>query len=128
MKKIVALLLALVMVLSMAACEKNDPGTDEPETSKEPETSNTSDAATSAADPTVEVVEDDEFTHTFTQFGNARIKIEARKLPRMPWEKTCCASISTTRTPTLSLMIVVPFGRLNSSALPRMGRSAIHTF
>lgn len=74
MKKIVALLLALVMVLSMAACGKKESGTDKPETSNAPAA--TTPAATSAAaDPTVEVVEDDEFTHTFTQFGNARIKI-----------------------------------------------------
>lgn len=73
MKKIVTLFLVFVMVLSMTACGKKDPGTDEPETSNNPV----------AAEPTVEeaavveaeVVEDDEFTHTFTQYGNARIKI-----------------------------------------------------
>lgn len=74
MKKIVALLLALVMVLSMAACGKKESGTDKPETSNAPAAA-TPAATPAAADPTVEVVEDDEFTHTFTQYGNARIKI-----------------------------------------------------
>lgn len=70
MKKKVALLLALIMVLSMTACGKKDSGTDKPETSSTP-------VATTpvAADPAVEEVEDDAFTHTFTQYGNARIKI-----------------------------------------------------
>lgn len=70
MKKKLALLIVLVMVLSMTACGKKDPATDEPEAS-----------GASATNPAVEEaeeaeeVEDDAFTHTFTQYGNARIKI-----------------------------------------------------
>ena len=63
MKKTIALLLVLVMVLSMAACREKD--ADQPETSETP----------AAAEPTVEETEDAALTHTFTQYGNARIKI-----------------------------------------------------
>lgn len=70
MKKIVALLLVLVMVLSMAACGEKDAGTDKPVTSDKPETS-----SSPAAEPTVEEAEEDGLTHTFTQYGNARIRI-----------------------------------------------------
>ena len=80
MKKIVALLLVFVMVLSMAACGEKESGNDKTENS------NTASATGSTAEETketeevgkvekVEVVENDEFTHTFTQYGNARIKI-----------------------------------------------------
>ena len=53
MKKIIALLLAFVMVLSMTACTKKDTGADKPVTS-EPETSN----SPAVADPAVEDAED----------------------------------------------------------------------
>ena len=77
MKKIVALLLVFVMVLSMDVYGENDSGTDKPEDS------NTASATESTAEETekvgevekAEAVENDEFTHTFTQYGNARIKI-----------------------------------------------------
>ena len=58
MKKLLALLLALTMVISMAACGKEEP-VDQPE----------------APETTEEVIADGAFIHTFTQFGNARIKI-----------------------------------------------------
>ena len=57
------------MVLSMAACGGKDAG--QPETSNQPETSETP----AAAEPTAEETEDAALTHTFTQYGNARIKI-----------------------------------------------------
>ncbi|MDO4514656.1 MAG: DUF5067 domain-containing protein [Lachnospiraceae bacterium] len=77
MKKIVALLLVFVMVLSMDVYGANDSGTDKPEDS------NTASATESTAEETekvgevekAEAVENDEFTYTFTQYGNARIKI-----------------------------------------------------
>ena len=72
MKKTVALLLAFVMVLSMAACGKKKPSTNKPD----------SPAATT---PTVETVEDDAFTHTFTQYGNARIKIVGAEATQNDW-------------------------------------------
>ena len=62
MKKLLALLLALVMVLSLAACGKKDPAASQPETTEAPGT-------------TGEVIADDALTHTFSQFGDARIKI-----------------------------------------------------
>ena len=74
MKKIIALLLALVMVLSMSACGKKTPSTDKPE-------------SPDATTPTAEVVEDDAFTHTFTQFGNARIKIVGSEFTRSDWDE-----------------------------------------
>ena len=74
MKKIIALLLALVMVLSMSACGKKNPSTDKPE-------------SPDATTPTAEVVEDDAFTHTFTQFGNARIKIVGAEFIRNDWDE-----------------------------------------
>lgn len=74
MKKIVALLLVFVMVLSMTACEKKESGTDNTESATD--SAATTNAGEGAAEvENVEVVEDDEFTHTFTQYGNARIKI-----------------------------------------------------
>ena len=54
MKKTIALLLVLVMVLSMAACREKD--ANQPETSETP----------TAAEPTVEKTEDAALTHTFT--------------------------------------------------------------
>lgn len=69
MKKTITLLLVLVMALSLAACGGKD--ADQPETSNQPETSDS--AAT--AEPTDEETEDTALTHTFTQYGNARIKI-----------------------------------------------------
>ena len=63
MKKTIALLLVLVMVLSMAACREKD--ANQPETSETP----------AATESTAEETEDDALTHTFTQYGNARIKI-----------------------------------------------------
>ena len=74
MKKIIALLLALVIVLSMSACGKKTPSTDKPE-------------SPDATTPTAEVVEDDAFTHTFTQFGNARIKIVGSEFTRSDWDE-----------------------------------------
>ena len=74
MKKIVALLLAFIMVLSMAACGEKESDNDKTENA----------GAVSATESTAEevgeaekaeAVENDEFTHTFTQYGNARIKI-----------------------------------------------------
>ena len=71
------MLLAFVMVLSMTACAKKDPGADKPETS-EPETSN----SPAVADPAVEDAEDEGLAHTFTQYGNARIKIVGAEAAR----------------------------------------------
>lgn len=62
MKKTIALLLVLVMALPLAAFGEKDPGADKPETS----------VSSAAAEPTAE---DAALTHTFTQYGNARIKI-----------------------------------------------------
>ena len=62
MKKTIALLLVLVMALPLAAFGEKDPGADKPETSD----------SSAAAEPTAE---DAALTHTFTQYGNARIKI-----------------------------------------------------
>ena len=63
------------MVLSMAACGGKDAG--QPETSNKPETSNQPETSETpaAAEPTAEETEDAALTHTFTQYGNARIKI-----------------------------------------------------
>lgn len=58
MKKLLALLLALALVLGLFACSKKDP-VDQPE----------------ATETTGEATADDKYTHTFTQFGNARIQI-----------------------------------------------------
>jgi len=67
MNKIIAFLLAVMMLLSLTSCGKKDPveqqGVDG--TSK----------TTGTSDVPGEVIADDEFTHTFTQFGNAKIKI-----------------------------------------------------
>lgn len=71
MKKTAAFLTVLVMALSMTACDNKDSGTDKPENS------NNSAATTSTAEESKEAeeAEDDALTHTFTQYGNARIKI-----------------------------------------------------
>lgn len=61
MKKLLALLLALVMVVGLLACGKKDPV----DPSRDTETSGAAE----------EVIADDALTHTFTQFGNARINI-----------------------------------------------------
>lgn len=74
MKKIVILLLILVMVLSMAACGKKEPSEDKPE-SDVPNTT----------PPTVEEIEDDTFTHTFTQYGNVQIKIVGAEATQNDW-------------------------------------------
>ena len=60
MKKTIALLLVLVMVLSMAACGGKD--ADQPETSNQPGTSETP----AATESTAEETEDAALTHTFT--------------------------------------------------------------
>jgi len=67
MKKLLALLLVLTLILSMAACGKKN------ETSVPSEGPVPQD--TPAAEATEEVIADDALTHAFTQFGNARIKI-----------------------------------------------------
>ena len=65
MKKLIALLLALVMVLSMAACGKNE------------ETLEVDDGNNPLAIDTVPVeeAEPDPLSHEFTQYGNGKIKI-----------------------------------------------------
>lgn len=70
MKKLIAMLLALAMVLSLAAC-----GGDKPvETKPQGNPGQTTPGQTEPA-ATQEVIADDAFTHTFTQYGNARIQI-----------------------------------------------------
>ena len=59
MKKIIAFLLTAVMLLSLTSCGKKAPSTYQPE----------------STEPTEEVIADDEFTHTFTQFGDAKIQL-----------------------------------------------------
>ena len=66
MKKLLTLLLALAMVFCLFACGKKDPNTNQTDTTK----------------GTEEVIADDEFIHTFTQFGNARIKIVGSELTK----------------------------------------------
>ena len=73
MKKLLALLLALAMVFGLFACGKKDPA-EQPEATKAPE----------AAE---EVIADDELTHTFTQFGNARIKIVGSEFTRNDYDE-----------------------------------------
>lgn len=74
MKKIIALLLALVMVLSLAACGKKETATDAPE-------------SPIVTTPTVEVVEDDAYTHTFSQYGDVRIKIVGSEFTKSDWDE-----------------------------------------
>ena len=117
MKKIIALLLAFVMVLSMTACTKKDTGVDKPVTS-EPETSEpeTSEPETSnspaVAEPAVEDAEDEGLVHTFTQYGNARIKIvgaeaakndEGEDLLRVYYDYTNTDDTANGHTPRLVL-------------------------
>ena len=75
MKKLIALLLALAMVLSLAACGKKDE-TPEPEDGNNPV----------AVDSTpVEEAEPDPLSHEFTQFGNVRIKIVGAEATQNDW-------------------------------------------
>ena len=66
MKKLLAIVLAAVMLLTLAAC-----GGDKPVESK-PQDNNPAQTGPAA---TEEVIADDALTHTFTQFGDARVKI-----------------------------------------------------
>ncbi|MBR6811990.1 MAG: hypothetical protein IKM51_01295, partial [Oscillospiraceae bacterium] len=76
MKKIIALLLAAFMLLSLAACGKKEP-------EKEPDVSQTGDDAKpdktpetpDAPDVPADESADSELVHNFSQFGNARIAI-----------------------------------------------------
>ena len=64
MKKLLALLLALVMVLGLFACGKKEETSVPSEGPVPQDTLNVAD-----------IQEEDALSHTFTQFGNARIKI-----------------------------------------------------
>ena len=74
MKKIVALLLALVMVLSLAACGKKE--------ALEMDDGNNSLAIDTVP---VEEAEPDPLSHEFTQYGNARIKIVGAEATQNDW-------------------------------------------
>jgi len=76
MKKLIALLLALALVLSMAACGKNE----EP---AEPEIEDGNNPLAVESDPVEEVP--DPWTHEFTQFGNVRIKIVGAEATQNDW-------------------------------------------
>lgn len=67
MKKFLAVLLAVVMVLSLCACGKKD-------TEKKPA-------------PAGAQIPDDELTHTFTQFGNARIRIVGSEVVKNDYDE-----------------------------------------
>ena len=71
MKKLLALLLVLTMVFGLFACGKKDPA-------QQPD-------APEAPEATEEVIPDDEFTHTFTQYGNVRIKIVGAEATQNDW-------------------------------------------
>lgn len=66
MKKLFAIVLAAVMLLTLAACGSDKPVETKPQESTPVQT---------GPDAAGEVVADDALTHTFTQYGNARIKI-----------------------------------------------------
>ncbi|MBR2422800.1 MAG: DUF5067 domain-containing protein [Oscillospiraceae bacterium] len=66
MKKLFAIILAAAMLLTLAAC-----GGDKPVETKPQEST----PVQAGSETTPEVIADDELTHTFTQYGNARIKI-----------------------------------------------------
>ena len=72
MKKLIALLLALVMVLSLVACGKK---VADPAATNEPDDGNNPLAVESTP---VEEAEPDPLSHEFTQYGNGKIKIVLR--------------------------------------------------
>lgn len=70
MKKLIALLLAVVMVLSLAACGGNTEPTEKP---TEKPTAKPTEKPTTPTEPTDPAT--DPYSFTFTQYGNVRIKI-----------------------------------------------------
>lgn len=82
MKKIIALLLAVVLLLSLTACGKTEPETPSAPESSAAKTESSAAESESAAEP-----QEDPLTYQFTQFGNAKIKIVGAEFFKDDWDE-----------------------------------------